>query len=100
MGGKMKQTWFVIVASPQQQVASGTCYIAQDASPTMMRSNAARFSSFADAQEFAEENRISLNADTYIDLIIQGRIREDTYDGKSRGRFTGEMEAASGSNTL
>jgi len=74
----MKQTWFVIVARPQQQVAPGTCYIAQDAAPTMMRSNAARFSSFADAKEFAEENRIALNAHTYIDLIIQGRIRENT----------------------
>jgi hypothetical protein len=66
----MKQTWFVIVAP-------GTCYIAQDASPTMLRSNAARFSSFTDAQEFADENRIGLNAQTYIDLIIQGRIRGD-----------------------
>jgi hypothetical protein len=73
----MKQTWFVIVANPQEQVAPGTCYIAQDASPTMMRSNAARFSSFTDAQEFADENRIALNAQTYIDLIIQGRIRRD-----------------------
>ena len=73
----MKQTWFVIVATPQEQVAAGTCYIAQDASPTMMRSNAARFSSFTDAQEFADENRIALNAQTYIDLIIQGRIRGD-----------------------
>ncbi len=43
----------------------------------MMRSNAARFSSFTDAQEFADENRIALNAQTYIDLIIQGRIRGD-----------------------
>jgi hypothetical protein len=74
----MKQTWFVIVANPQEHVAPGTCYIAQDASPTMMRSNAARFSSFTDAQEFADENRIALNAQTYIDLIIQGRIRGAT----------------------
>ena len=73
----MKQTWFVIVANPLEQVAPGTCYIAQDASPTMMRSDAARFSSFTDAQEFADENRIALNAQTYIDLIIQGRIRGD-----------------------
>jgi hypothetical protein len=74
----MKQTWFVIVANPQEPVAPGTCYIAQDASPPMMRSNAARFSSLADAEEFADENRIALNAQTYIDLIIQGRIRGDT----------------------
>jgi hypothetical protein len=94
----MKQTWFVIVVSPQE--ASGTCYIAQDASPTMMRWNAARFSSFADAEEFAEKHRIVLNADTYIDLIIQGRIRADTYDGTSRGRFTSEMEIVSESTPL
>jgi protein associated with RNAse G/E len=73
----MKQTWFVIVANPQEQVAPGTCYIAQDASPTMMRSNAVRFSSFTDVHEFADENRIALNAQTYIDLIIQGRVRGD-----------------------
>ena len=94
----MKQTWFVIVARPQ--VASGIYFIAQDASPTMLSWNAARFSSFADAQEFAEKNRIALNADTYIDLIIQGRIREGTYDGKSRGRSTSEMETARESNAL
>ena len=66
----------------------------------MLRWNAARFFSFADAQKFAEKNRIALNADTYIDLIIQGRIRECTYDGKSWGRSTGEMETARESNAL
>ena len=94
----MKQTWFVIVARPQ--VAPGIYFIAQDASPTMLRWNAARFSSFDDAQEFSEKNRIGLNADTYIDLIIQGRIREGTYDGTSRGRSTSEMETARESNAL
>jgi len=75
---KKKQSLFVIYAGPQQQVASGTCYIAHDASPTMMRSKAARFYSFADAKEFAEENRIALNGHTYIgledftDLDMQG----------------------------
>lgn len=58
-----KRTLFVIFAGPQ-----GTCYIAHDASPTMMRSYAARFNSFADAKEFAEENHIALNAHTYIGL--------------------------------
>jgi len=73
----MKQTWFVIVAN--RQVWSGVCYIAQDASLTMMRRNAARFSSFVTHKEFAEKNRIALNADTFIDLIIQGRLREDVH---------------------
>ena len=94
----MNQTWFVIVARPQ--VAPGIYFIAQDASPTMLRWNAARFSSFSDAQEFAEKNRIGLNAETYIDLIIQGRIRDGTYGGKSTGRSTSEMETARESNAL
>ena len=58
----------MIFAGAQQQVASGTCYIAQDASPTMMTSKAARFDSFADAKEFAEENHIVLHVLTYIGL--------------------------------
>ncbi len=65
---KLKQTFFVIVASPQQQVAPRTCYIAQDGSITMLSSKAVKFSSLADAIEFAEEKRIVLNALTYIDL--------------------------------
>jgi hypothetical protein len=75
---KKKQTRFVIFTGPQQQVASGTCYIAHDASPTMMRSKAARFYTFADAKEFAEKNHIAFNGFTYIgledftDLDMQG----------------------------
>ena len=65
---KTKQTLFVIFPGPQQQIARGTCYIALDGYPTMMRSNAARFQSFADAKAFAEEKRIALNAHTYIGL--------------------------------
>ncbi|HEV8329267.1 MAG TPA: hypothetical protein VGQ08_17465 [Nitrospiraceae bacterium] len=65
---KTKQTLFVLFAGPQQQVASGTCYIAHDAALTMMRSKAARFYSFAEAKEFAKENHIALNARTYIGL--------------------------------
>jgi hypothetical protein len=67
---KPKQAFFVIIASPQQQVAPGSCYIAQDGSTTMMSSKAAKFLSLADAKEFVEENRIALNAFTYIDLKI------------------------------
>ena len=65
---KTQQTLFVIVASPQQHVAPGTYYIALDGQPTVMRSKAARFSSFADAKEFAKESRIALNGHTYIGL--------------------------------
>ena len=57
---------FVIFVGPRQEVASGACYIALDGHPTMMRSKAARFSDFADAKAFAEENRLTLNSRTYI----------------------------------
>ena len=69
MAGKKKQTLFVIFASPQTQVADGTCYIAPDASTTMLSSKAARFFSLADA------NHIALNGHTYIglkDFIVSG----------------------------
>ena len=62
---KTKQTLFVIFASP---VALGTCYIAPDASRTMLSSKAARFSSLAEAKAFAEANHIALNGHTYIGL--------------------------------
>jgi hypothetical protein len=65
---KTQQTLFVIFAGPQQQVAPGAYYIARDGGPTVMRSKAARFSSFADAKEFAKESRIALNGHTYIGL--------------------------------
>ena len=65
---KTQQTLFVIFAGLQQQVAPGAYYIARDGYPTVMRSKAARFSSFADAKEFANESRIALNGHTYIGL--------------------------------
>jgi hypothetical protein len=46
---KIKQLLVVIFAGPQQQVAPGAYYIALDGYPTVMRSEAARFSSYADA---------------------------------------------------
>ena len=63
-----KQTLFVIFASPQTQVADGTCYIAPDASTTMLSSKAARFASLAEAKAFAAANRIALNGHAYIGL--------------------------------
>jgi hypothetical protein len=65
---KTKQALFVIFAGPQQQVASGACYIALDGYPTILRLKAARFHSFADAKEFAEKTRIALDGHTYIGL--------------------------------
>jgi hypothetical protein len=63
-----KQTLFVIFASPQMQVAGGTCYIAPDASSTILSSKAAKFSSLAEAKAFAEANHIALNGHTYLGL--------------------------------
>lgn len=64
-----KQTLFVIIANRQKQVAPDTCYIAQDASITMLSSKAAKFYNFAEAKAFAEANHIALTALTYIGLI-------------------------------
>jgi len=65
---KTKQSLFVILTGPQKQVVPSACYIALDGNPTMRRSKAARFSSYADAKEFAKESRILLNGHTYIGL--------------------------------
>ena len=69
------QKLFVIIVSPQKQVALGTCYIAPDASTTMLDSKAARFFSLAEAKAFADANHIALNGHTYIglkDFIVSG----------------------------
>jgi hypothetical protein len=110
----MKQTLFVIFADPQKQITSGACYIALDGYPTVMRSKAAGFQSFADAKAFAEENRIALNGLTYIDLddftdvdlkgseafSDSGSERGAHDDAESSGCATSEMETASISKTL
>jgi hypothetical protein len=70
-----KQTLFVIFASPKKHVVLGTCYIAPDASTTMLSSKAARFFSLAEARAFADANHIALNGHTYIgveDFIVSG----------------------------
>jgi len=65
----MKQTWFVIVANPQEQVAWDLLYAQMRPQPYALERGSV--SSFTDAQEFADENCIALNAQTYIDLIIR-----------------------------
>ena len=65
---KMKESLFVLFTVPQQQVGSGACYIAWDGYPTILRSKAARFHSYANAKAFAKENRVALNGLTYIGL--------------------------------
>jgi hypothetical protein len=73
MAGKKKQRLFVIFAGPKQPAEPGTRYIASDRSTTTIRSKAARFWTYWDAQAFAEVNQMALNALTYID-------REDVTD--------------------
>ncbi|CBE68069.1 protein of unknown function [Candidatus Methylomirabilis oxygeniifera] len=61
-----RKTLFVIFAGPQQHGGPGTCYIAQDGTITGIRSRAAKFYSFAEAERFAKARNITLSAITYI----------------------------------
>ena len=109
---KTKESLYVLFTVPQQQVGSAVCYIAWDGYPTILRSKAARFHSYADAKAFAKENRIALNGLTYIGLdFIELRSSEAfNYSGsdwgihldddESNGCATSEMETATISNTI
>jgi hypothetical protein len=111
---KTKQALFVLFTVPRHQVAPGACYLAWDGYPTILRSKAVRFHSFADAKAFAEENRIALNGLTYIGLEDftdvdlkgseafnkSGSDRRTYDDDESSGYATSEMETASISNTM
>ena len=106
---KTQESLFVLFTVPQQQGASGACYIAWDGYPTIMRSQGARFHSFAEAKAFVQENRIALNGLTYIgledfiDLDLKGSeafnnsgSEGGTYDDdESSGCTTSDMETAS-----
>ena len=61
-----RNTMFVIFTSPQQHGRRGTRYIAKDGTKTEIISQAAKFYSFADAQEFAKQMNIELTELTYI----------------------------------
>jgi hypothetical protein len=67
---KKKQMLFVIFAGSKQQGEVGSRYIASDGSTTTSRSGAARFWTFWGAKEFADANRIALDAHTYIDREV------------------------------
>ena len=112
---KTKESLFVLFTVPLHQVTPGACYIALDGYPTILRSKAAGFQSFADAKAFAEENRIALNGRTYIglegftDLELRGSEAfnhsgsdRGTHhdDAESSGCATSKMETASISNTM
>ena len=62
-----KQPRFVIFAGPKQQAAPGSRYIANDRSTTTIRTKAARFWTYWDAQAFAQMNQIALSGLTFID---------------------------------
>lgn len=64
---RKKQMLFVIFTGSKKQGKTGARYIANDGSTTTSRLGAARFWTFWGAKEFAETNRITLNAHTYID---------------------------------
>ena len=113
---KTEESLFVLFTVPLHQVAPGACYIARDGYPTILRSKAAGFQSFADAKAFAEENSIALNGRTYIglegfidDVGLKGS-EEFNHSGSDRGTHhddaeasgcaTSAMETATISNTM
>ena len=64
---KTKKTrMFVIFAEPEQYGGSGNSYIALDGKVTKLKVNAAKFYSFNEAKQFAEEKNVVLSAVTYI----------------------------------
>src|SRR5437868_19151 len=76
---KTKQSRYMIFAGPQKQIESGPCYIAVDGYSTILKSKAARFQTFADAQAFAEVSRVALNGHGFIH-------QEDFTDGELHGQ--------------
>ena len=63
-----KRTLFVIISGTQQHKRAGTYYISRQGGRkgTTIRSKAVKFSTFAEAEEFAERNHIALDAHTWI----------------------------------
>ena len=111
---KTQDSMFVLFTVPLHQVPSGAYYFARDGYPTVVRSEAAWFHSFADAKAFAEANRIALNGLTYIGLEDftdvelkgseafnnSGSDRGTHDDDESSGCATSEMETATISHTM
>ena len=57
----------LVIFSGTQHKTLGTRYIKRAGrKTTTIRSKAVKFSTFAEAQEFAQQNRITLDAHTYI----------------------------------
>lgn len=65
--GRLKESQrYVIFDGPQQHKAPGTRYISKNGSATDLRSQSAKFYTFNDAKDFAEQNHVTLNTLTYI----------------------------------
>ena len=63
---RKRKTVFVIFGGPQQHGSPGTRYVAKDGTVTDSKVHAAKFYSFADAEEFAREKQVTLTATRYI----------------------------------
>ncbi|HEU0048755.1 MAG TPA: hypothetical protein VFQ43_14275 [Nitrososphaera sp.] len=64
---KTKKTkMFVIFAQPEQYGGGRNTYIALDGKFTKLKVKAAKFYSFNEAKQFAEEKNVVLSAVTYI----------------------------------
>ena len=61
-----RENRFVIFSGPQQHQRPGTKYYALDGGVTDSKSTAAKFYSWDDAKEFADEKKIELTTYDYI----------------------------------
>jgi hypothetical protein len=63
-----KNKYYVIFALPEQHGRPGTVYYSVDATITDIKSRAAKFLTFKDAEDFAKEHNIELTSATYLGL--------------------------------
>jgi hypothetical protein len=65
----MKNTRFVIFYGPEHHGLPSTHYLSEDGTPTDLRSKAAKFLTYQDAETFADQKQIKLTDLVYIGLL-------------------------------
>ena len=66
MKSSKKNMQYVIHALPEQHGQPGTVYYSYDATITDIKSKAAKFLTFKDAEDFSKKHNIELTPATYI----------------------------------